>query len=192
MTRVITRRYSDPLDLIWTSTAARIGFRISRSDTVYASKDAGAELTIGTPETLDEDDCLAQMIFHEMCHALIQGPGAHREPDWGLCNRTDRDVVREHACLRLQATLSTRVGLRRVLAPTTEYRAFYDSLLADPLEGAPDEERSLVVTGLDRAQSSPFAPHLDRALSATVAITQVIDPFTSETPDSLFAKWRTD
>lgn len=187
MTRSVSRRYVDPLDLIWTATAARVGFRIERSDTVYASKDEGRVLTIGSAETLDADDCLAQMIFHELCHALVQGPVQSERPDWGLCNRTDRDVGREHACLRVQAILAARVGLRAALAPTTEYRSFYDALPEDPLDGATDAEQAEVSVALARARAAPFAPHLDVALDRTAIVFREASAYADEAPDSLFA-----
>ena len=47
-----------------------------------------------------------------------------------------RDVVREHACLRLQAHLADAHGLRALMAPTTEYRAYHDALPGAPLTKA--------------------------------------------------------
>jgi hypothetical protein len=78
--RVPTHRYEDPLDRIWTTAASRIGFEIARSPSVYASVESGT-IFIGPPETLDSDDCLAQLIFHELCHSLVEGPEALDAPD---------------------------------------------------------------------------------------------------------------
>ena len=171
-TRAVTHRYEDPLDRLWTATAERIGFRVARSPEVYASTDGRRTITIGSPETLDPDDCLAQMILHELCHALIEGPAAVERPDWGLDNATARDVEREHACLRLQAALARPHGLGRFLAPTTEHRAFYDTLGADAL--APRDAPSVVAArlGAHRAVRTPWAPHLESALAATAKIAQ--------------------
>jgi hypothetical protein len=69
--RKIDRKYSDPVDLIWLHAAAEMGMRIERSAEVNASWNGAGVLTIGTPETLDPDDCLAQMILHESCHASV-------------------------------------------------------------------------------------------------------------------------
>ena len=102
-------RYQDPLDQIWTTTAQRIGFSISRTGEAYASTDGRRTIAVGTPELLDGDDCLAQMILHELCHALVEGEGAWAKADWGLDNQTVRDEPREEACLRTQAAL-TAVG----------------------------------------------------------------------------------
>ena len=66
-------RYRDPLDAIWTSALRRIGFGLRRSAEVFASVQDGV-LLLGVPKTLDADDCLAQMILHELCHSLVQGP----------------------------------------------------------------------------------------------------------------------
>ncbi len=167
--RETTHFYRDPLDQIWLAAAARIGLRIERTDAAYAATDGAGTLAIGRGD-LDPDDCLAQMIFHELCHSLVQGEDSFHRSDWGLDNETDRDVPREHACLRLQATLAGQLGLRRVLAPTTDFRPFYDALPADPLEPRRDPEVALAIAGLQRAGKPPWAPHLQAALEATAAI----------------------
>ena len=168
--RAPERRYADPLDELWLGVAARLGLRVVRSTEVYASTDGRGTLVIGAAETLDADDCLAQMILHELCHALVQAPAGLTQVDWGLCNEGSRDLVREHACLRLQAALLAPLGLRRVLAPTTEHRAFYDALGVDPLAPRYDEAAVLARLALARAAKSPFAPHLADALQATAVI----------------------
>lgn len=169
--REITHRYGDPLDRIWIGTAAKIGLRVERSAEVYASSDGRGSVTIGTPETLDADDSLAQMLFHEICHTLVQGRASLETPDWGLDNEGDRDLVREHACLRTQAFLADRHGLRRFFAPTTDHRTtFWDGLGADPL--APRRAASCVLArpAIARAAEVPWAPHLETALAATAEI----------------------
>lgn len=184
--RTVARRYEDPLDRIWLTAAARIGLRVDRSAEVYASTDGRGRMTLGSAETLDADDCLAQMIFHELCHSLVQGPESFEQPDWGLDNETDRDLVRERACLRLQASLTGRYGLREVLAPTTDHRAFYDALGADPLAGGETRSIELARMGLVRVERSPWSPHLIEALEATAAVVHAVAPFSSG--DSLFAR----
>ncbi|MEL7338365.1 MAG: hypothetical protein AAFN70_19410, partial [Planctomycetota bacterium] len=87
--RAVIHRYGDPLDVIWTQAAGQIGMHLSRDSEVFAAwSGAGADgtgiLRIGTVDTLDPDDSLAQMIFHEMCHGLIEGPAAFSLADWGL------------------------------------------------------------------------------------------------------------
>ncbi|MFG0319785.1 MAG: YkgJ family cysteine cluster protein, partial [Planctomycetota bacterium JB042] len=129
---------------------------------------------IGTPETLDPDDSLAQMILHELCHALVEGERAVGREDWGLDNRSDADLPRERACLRLQATLAAGVGLRGFLAPTTDHRAFYDRLPDDPLAAGPEEEAAPARAALEQARRAPFAPHLEAALVATARIVREV------------------
>ncbi len=171
--RVSTRRYVDPLDAIWLVTIAKVGFRVERSADVYASTDGAGVLTLGDAATLDPDDCLAQMVFHELCHSLVQGRAGLREVDWGLSNLTDDDVPREHATLRVQAALAGAHGLREVLAPTTDFRAFYDALPDDPLDGD-DASVPLAREALARADEAPWGPHLREALRATERVLEAV------------------
>jgi hypothetical protein len=176
MSRAVTHRYEDALDRIWLTAAERVGLRVVRSDDVYASTDGRGVLTIGGGHTLDADDCLAQMIFHELCHSVVQGPESLEQPDWGLDNEGDRHLHREHACLRLQAHLAGHHGLRLVFAPTTEHRVFYDTIFERPLDGD-DESVVLAKTAASRARRWPWAPHLEDALAASAAIGEVVAPF---------------
>ncbi len=133
MSRQVTHRYVDPLTEVWLGAAADVGLRVARSAAAYAATDGAGTLTIGNDDTLDADDSLAQMIFHELCHALVQGEASFAASDWGLDNVGDDDVWREHATLRLQRVLAGRYGLEAFFAPTTDFRAFWDALPADPL-----------------------------------------------------------
>lgn len=168
--RRIEHRYGDPLDQIWLATAGRIGLTVERGDDVYAATDGRRTLRIGAAPTLDPDDSLAQMIFHELCHSLVEGPDSFARPDWGLDNTGVRDELREHACLRLQAHLAGRHGLRRFLAPTTDYRAYWDELPEDPLAPRRDPAVIAAVLGAQRAERPPWAPHLSAALAASAEV----------------------
>jgi hypothetical protein len=168
--RRIEHKYLDPLDQIWLTTARRIGLTIERGGDVYASTDGRSTLRIGLAPTLDADDSLAQMIFHELCHSLVEGPESFTRPDWGLDNTGARDELREHACLRLQAHLAARHGLRHFLAPTTDYRVYWDELPADPLEPRRDPTVTAALYGAQRAERPPWAPHLAEALAASAAV----------------------
>src|SRR5688500_12070552 len=111
------------------------------------------------------------MIFHELCHSLVQGEDAFTRADWGLDNQTDRDAWREHACLRTQAVLAARHGLRRFFAPTTDYRPdFWDRLPADPLADRADRSVQAAIAAIRRAALPPWSPALDDALAATARI----------------------
>ena len=99
--RSIEHRYDDPLGLVWLRTATLLGITVTRSRDVFASWDGAGNLTLGADEDLDPDDCLAQMILHELCHALIEGEGSLTQTDWGLENFDDRDATRELATMRL-------------------------------------------------------------------------------------------
>lgn len=154
---------------IWIGAAQSIDLRVERVPSSYASTDGRGTIAIGVDAILDRDDAVAQLVFHEICHGLVEGPERWSQPDWGLSNTDDRDVVREHACLRVQAHLAEPHGLRELMAPTTEYRAYHDALPADPL--APDGEGAafLARAALDRPASRPWVVALQRGLAATRA-----------------------
>lgn len=186
MSRPVHHRYLDPLDRIWITTADRIGLKVRRSDAVYAATEPDRTLHLGNPVHLDPDDSVAQMIFHELCHSLVEGHEAFERHDWGLDNTSDRDVPREHACLRVQAALSLGYGLRRFLAPTTEHRAFYDALPPDPLVPAHEPSVVAATLGVHRADRHPWKPHLRAALEATAVIARRAREFAAD-DDSLWA-----
>jgi hypothetical protein len=181
VTRIATHRYVDPLDRIWLSTAESVGLRVERTADSYASTPGNGVLLLAERAHLDQDDCLAQMILHEICHWLVEGKDAASQRDWGLDNETSRDVPREHACLRLQASLAGAHGLRRVLAPTTDYRGFYDALPDDPFSPRFDPTTVLAISGRRRAEQAPWAPHLTRALGATRAVLEAAAAFERDT-----------
>jgi hypothetical protein len=186
--RISTHQYTDPLDRVWLSAAASIGLRVERTAETYASTPGNGVLLLADPSHLDPDDSLAQMILHEICHFLVEGEGAFERRDWGLDNETERDVPREHACLRLQASLAGAYGLRRVLAPTTDFRVFYDGLPEDPFLPRWDPTTAMAISGRQRAEKPPWAPHLSQALAATRTIADAAAAFRAagtERPDLL-------
>lgn len=182
MDRKPQHSYLDPLDAIWLTVAARIGFTVARSSDVYASTDGKGVMTIGDASTLDPDDSLAQMILHELCHSLIEGPESLEMPDFGLDNKSERDVIREHACLRLQAWVTERHGLRRVLAPTTDFRSYYDALPDDPFADGDDPATEPARSGAARSEQPPWAPHLQDGLEATAQILTTAEQFGAADP----------
>jgi hypothetical protein len=168
--REVTHRYVDPLAEVWRGAARRIGLRIVRTPDAYAATDGGGTLAIGTDATLDGDDSLAQMIFHELCHSLVEGEAAFARPDWGMDNTGPDHDWREHACLRVQWVLAGRHGLRALFAPTTDFRAFWDQLGGDVLAERADVSVQAAIAGLRRVDQPPWAPALDEALAATAQI----------------------
>ena len=180
MPREILHEYRDPLDLVWLATAARLGMRVERSDEVYASWDGRGTLTLSAAAHFDPDDSLAQLVLHEICHALCEGPEKWTSPDWGMENQNDTDWLCEHACQRLQAALADTRGLRSFFATTTDYRAYYDLLPADPLGLiGPDDDPAIAFAraGWARAAEAPWAGALGAALDATAAIVRATGPF---------------
>jgi hypothetical protein len=188
MERQPTHRYLDPVDEIWLAAARRLGLRVERSDAAYAAYDGRGVLTIAQRSQLDRDDSLAQVIFHELCHALVAGPEAMSEPDWGLCNTDGRDLLREHACQRVQAALSARHGLRGLMAVTTEHRPYWDALPEDPLAAGSDPAIEPALAAWQRARRGPWGEALEAALSATAAVAGAVRGFAAS--DSLWATTR--
>lgn len=166
---------------MWIRCAEQLGFRVERSYEVYASYDGRGTILIASDESLDADDNLAQMIFHELCHALVEGDKGETEVDWGLPSSAIGCYPwREHACLRTQAWLADRVGLRHFFAPTTEFRvSFWDTLSANPFLASSElggyYERSNIAgrKAIWRALQPRWTP-LCNALSLTAHIAQIL------------------
>jgi hypothetical protein len=158
-----------PIDEIWTRAAARLGFVVERTGEAYASTDGQGRILIGAPETLDADDSVAQLVFHELCHALVQGEGNLRVPDWGLDNTDDRHLPAEHACLRLQAHLADGHALRALMIPTTISAGYYRELAPFPLDGR-DQAASLAQDAVRTMERWGWRPVLDEALAATAEL----------------------
>jgi hypothetical protein len=156
------------IEQIWIEAAARCGLRVERTRDAYASTDGTGVIQIGASETLDDDDSVAQLVFHELCHALVQGEENLRAPDWGLDNTSERDLVAEHACLRLQAHLADAQALRALMTPTTVSRAYYTELPAFPLDGG-DEACVRAVRGARWARALLWQAPIEEALVATAA-----------------------
>jgi hypothetical protein len=162
---------------VWLGAARAIGLRISRTPDAYAATDGRGTLAIATDDALDADDSLAQMIFHELCHSLVEGEASFSAPDWGMDNSGPDHDWREHACLRVQWVLTGRYGLRTVFAPTTDFRAFWDRLSGNVLADRTERSVQAAIAALRRADQAPWAPALRDALVATAAIASAAAPF---------------
>lgn len=179
--RPILHQYADPLSIIWLACAKQVGYRVVRTAEAYASTDGKRTLLIAEDAMLDADDSLAQMILHELCHALVEGEQGEQQVDWGLDNTSSRDIWREHACLRLQAYLAGSVGMRDFFAPTTDFRVkFWNQLPADPLMADASQggrrEPSCVAAriGAWRASMPRWQLPLQAALSASATIASAV------------------
>jgi hypothetical protein len=178
--------YQDPLEVLWVETARQLGMTIERDNSVFASWNGRGVMTIGVSESLDPDDSLAQMIFHEICHGLVEGPEAFDKPDWGLQIDNPAHRVREHACLRLQAALADRHGLRELLAATTNFRKYYDTLSEDPLDSNNDPAAQIARQGWDRAANGAWSGPLNHALRMTAQIAAAVSSVAPQ--DSLWSR----
>lgn len=186
MTRTVKWEYGDPLELVWTAAAAQLGMRIERDPQVYVSWNGRDTLRVGDRESLDADDCLAQLVLHEICHALVAGPQRATAEDWGLVYDQADDERFEHAALRLQAALANEYGLREFLAATTDYRQYYDAIPAEPLADDGDSPVALAQAGWQRAADEPWRSTLHQALAATRAIALAVAPLVP--PHSLWKR----
>jgi hypothetical protein len=161
------------IDDVWMQAATRCGFHVIRSEAAYASSDGRGRIVIGEPQTLDDDDSVAQLVLHEICHALVQGEEHWAAPDWGLDNTSTRDDVREEACLRLQAHFAASHGLREQMTPTTVWKTYYRALpeaTLAPANGADAEACGLAAAGVALAARKGIDRVLGEALATTAAI----------------------
>lgn len=173
-------------DAIWLQAAAALGICVARSADAYASWDGRGTLTLASTEYLDPDDCLAQMIFHELCHLLVSGEEARGKVDWGVDNTSAKDLVYEYATNRLQAALAQAYGLRSFMGVTTMWRPYYDALPHDPLAPGDDAAIALAKAGLQRARQAPYRAVLHAALAATAALADILRPSAAE--DTLWSR----
>lgn len=138
--RQINSSYLDPLNIVWTELSKQLGFDIVRDPEVFAAFDGDRVLRIGTSETLDPDDSLGQMVLHELCHALVEGPEAMGTPDWGLDFDNPNHRAHEFAALRLQASFADHVAMRNFFGSTTDFRWYFDLIPNDSLHSRVDPD----------------------------------------------------
>jgi len=198
--RAIDAQYLDPVDVIWLGVARRLGFRVVRSPDVWAGFDGRDTIALAPAPLLDADDCLAQMILHELCHALVEGREGLTQRDWGLENVDDRDLAREIAALRVQAAFADRFALRGLLASTTDWRQYWDRLPEDPLQGpSPDmegrggegvEDPSLPLArrAMRFAEEMGWDDVIQDGLAATARVADAVRAFAG--PESLWSRAR--
>lgn len=187
MAREVTHCYVDPLAQVWLGAARRIGLRVVRTPDAYATTDGHGTLAIATAEGMDADDSLAQMIFHELCHSLVEGPDSFAQADWGMDNTGPDHDFREHACQLVQWVLAGRHGLRTVFAPTTDFRTtFWNQLAGDVLADRTDTSVQLAIAALRRVVHPPWAPALSEALAASEQIARAASAFANEPRDTLW------
>ncbi|TVQ93195.1 MAG: hypothetical protein EA397_05315 [Deltaproteobacteria bacterium] len=169
----------DPLEVIWRATARRLGLRIVRRPDVFASYDGCGTLALAQDPALDPDDHLGQMILHEICHWIVNGAESYHQIDWGFAPTEELDW-RERPTLRLQLALCAPLRLARLMAPTTDARAYWDRV-AHPLEPLDDssEEHKIVARtrlAISRTAGPPWSPALGQALRATAQLHALASP----------------
>jgi hypothetical protein len=127
------------LDTAWLDLLGRYGFSVERSPVSWVAYNGRGTISIAPDDLLDDDDSIAQIALHELCHFWVEGPRSRECPDWGLDNTDERHVVREQAALRLQAHLLDGFGLRLALVATTDFRPYYEGLGPSPLNAEVSE-----------------------------------------------------
>lgn len=198
--RPIRARYGDPHELIWMATAKRLGLTpIRRNPAVFAMTDGTGLLELAPRADLDPDDNAGQQIYHEICHWIVNGAETFSERDWGF-PLTDEADWREYACLRVQAGLAARHGVRDMYASTGSFREYWDRIPADvlqPLDDSPEEAQicERARAALLAADGEPWAPAVDEALAASAALRAALAPFlgwyqTEIEGDALPSLWR--
>lgn len=182
--RPVASRYVDPLELIWLATARRLALHVRRDPAIFSMTDGTGLLALSTRPDLDADDCLAQMVLHELCHWVANGVDSYHQRDWGFA-LWDQIDVREHACLRLQCWLASQWGLREMFGPTGGFRQYYDRLPADPLAPIDDSEWEAVCVRMAKAsvariQAEPWWGPVSAAMAATRQLRDLVDPFSPD------------
>ena len=74
----------------------------------------------------------------------------------------------------MQAALADRHGLRALFAVTTDWRPYWDALPINPLAAGDDPAIELARAAYDRATRGPWAHALERALSRTRQLAEVL------------------
>jgi len=176
----VASRYTDPLELLWYATAKRLGLTIRRNPHVFSMTDGSGLLELGPRDSLDADDTAAQQVFHELCHWITNGVDTFGERDWGF-PVDDADDWREYACLRLQAWLAGRHGLRGMFGPTGVYRQYFDRIPDDPFEPLEGDDEAQICAHArlcaERALGDPWRGPLGDALAATAQLKAITASF---------------
>ena len=187
--RPVRSRYVDPLEVVWLATAKRLALTIRRNPDIFSMTDGTGLMEFSTRPELDEDDNLAQMTLHELCHWVTNGVDMYHQRDWGfpLWEKID---VREHACVRLQCWLASRFGLREMFGPTGCFRQYYDALPSDPLQPRLTETEDeaaweaaacrIATEAVSRVQQEPFWIPISQALGATAAFREQLGEFADD------------
>jgi len=171
--RPIMARYDDPVDLVWLALMRRLGIDVERTDAAYATYDGAGTLAVAVQEDMDPDDCLAQMLLHEVCHALVQGRRALTTLDWGLAYQEGEGLDEEYATHRLQAHFADRVGMREFFAVTTQWRPHWNQMGPEPLRGTEVSSR-LARRALENARAWGWEDAIHKALERTAAIAEAL------------------
>lgn len=117
----------------WIDALRTLGIHVARGQCdAFVAFDGKGTLHVAADNDLDPDDTLPQILLHELCHALVEGPHTLHLPDWGLRNEDLHDHPREVLALRLQWALCRDAGLEHSLVPTTAYRLLWTAWLRNP------------------------------------------------------------
>ena len=128
-------------------------------------------------ETLDADDAFAQLVFHELCHAITEGEGAVASPDWGLDNSAGASSCASTPVSGSARTWRSASGCGRRWRRPPNIARYYDALAARSAgadAGSGDRDRRS-----RRAFGStlrPGARPIEEALAATAVLAEPRHP----------------
>jgi len=163
MNRLTIQQTLRCMDDAWIDLVGGHGFRVRRSDQSYVWYDGEGTIWIAPDHDLDDDDFLGQILLHELCHWVVEGPASAQRPDWGLDNLTANDEPRERAALRVQSWLVDPFDLRDVFVATTTFRDDYLTMPAEP--PSPRDDHGGVAWGaITRLRDTPLAHDIHHLL----------------------------
>ena len=112
------------IEAVWRAAVEQLGFAVVRTNEAYATSDGRGAIAIGVDAALDGDDAFAQLVFHELCHAITQGQAAMRNLIGGSTTFPSTSFASTPACgcrrrSHRRSACARRWPRRRRIARTT-------------------------------------------------------------------------
>jgi hypothetical protein len=164
------------IDEIWRRAAARSA-SLDAHDDAYATSDGRGGIAIGATDTLDDDDALAQLVFHELCHAITEG-----ETRCGRRTGASTTSRARGARARVPARAGApgrSFGLRAVDGADDAVPRVLRGAAGDPLASTPGDRRGGrrgAAAACARFDASAWRAPIEQALAETAAAIGVARP----------------